>query len=276
MKGDFMRLGGPIFRKYANAEEWVKAVKEKKYHAAYCPVGIDEKEFIIQEYAKAARENHILIAEVGAWSNPLSLDAKTRSEALTKCKKALSLAERIGANCAVNITGSRGEKWDGHDPKNLTEETFDMIVDYVRDIIDTVKPKTACYTLETMPWMYPDSADSYLKLIKAINRKNCAVHFDPVNLISSPQKYYDNAGLIKDFVKKLGKYIKSCHAKDIIMKQDLTTHLEETRPGTGNLDYKVYLSEISKLGKEIPVMLEHLSEEKDYDLAAGFIRRTYA
>ena len=35
----------------------------------------------------AARAADIVIAEVGAWSNPLSPDDETRAEALEKCKK---------------------------------------------------------------------------------------------------------------------------------------------------------------------------------------------
>lgn len=37
----------------------------------------------------------------------------------------------------------------------------------VRQIVDAVKPKRTFYTLETMPWVIPDSPDSYLKLIEA-------------------------------------------------------------------------------------------------------------
>jgi hypothetical protein len=33
-----------------------------------------------------------------------------------------------------------------------------MVVAVVRDIMDAVKPTRAFYTLETMPWMYPDCA----------------------------------------------------------------------------------------------------------------------
>ena len=97
------------------------------------------------------------------------------------------------------------------------------------------------------------------------------MHFDPVNLICSPQKYYTNAEVIKDFCKKLGKYIKSCHAKDIILRENLTTHLDEIRPGLGNLNYRVYITEINRINKDIPVMIEHLKTE-EYSLAADYIR----
>ena len=67
-----------------------------------------------------------------------------------------------------------------------------MIVETIRSIIDAVKPTRTFFTLETMPWAYPDSPDTYLRLFKAIDRKQFAVHLDPVNLVCSPQRYYGN------------------------------------------------------------------------------------
>lgn len=268
-----MRLGGPLFENYATPDQWVEALRQADYRAAFCPVGSNQSDDVIQDYAKAAEEADIIIAEVGAWSNPISPDEKTRRDALSKCQEQLALADKIGARCCVNISGSRGEQWDGHHPDNLTEDTFHLIVETVRNIIDAVKPRRAFYTLETMPWMYPDSADSYLRFIKAIDRKQFAVHFDPVNLICSPQRYYNNGTLIREFVAKLGPHIKSCHAKDIILSEKLTVHLDEIRPGLGNLDYRVFLQELNKLNTDTPLMLEHLKTEEEYKLAGNHIRK---
>ena len=122
-------------------------------------------------------------------------------------------------------------------------------------------------------WMYPDSADAYLSLLKAVDRPAFAVHFDPVNLISSPQRYFRNGDVIRDFVAKLGPHIKSCHAKDILLRDRLTVHLDELRPGHGRLDYRTYLGELAKLGGDLPIMLEHLPHAQDYAAAADHIRR---
>jgi sugar phosphate isomerase/epimerase len=267
-----MRLGGPVFGKYDSADAWVKLVKKAGFHAAYCPIAPDTDSGTIMAYESAAKKADIVIAETGAWSNPISPDGKIRSEALIKCKTQLALADEIGAQCCVNISGSRGAKWDGPDKNDLTAGTFDMIVESVREIIDAVKPKRTFYTLEIMPWMYPDSADAYLRLIKAIDRKAFAVHLDPVNMVCSPQRYFNNSALIKDCFEKLGQYIKSCHAKDIILRNNLTVHLDECRPGTGGLDYVTYLNELNKLKQDVPLMLEHLPSEEEYRLAADYIR----
>lgn len=267
-----VRLGGPVFGKLDNPEAWVAALKSEGYSAAYCPVGPDADESVIKQYEGAARKADIIIAEVGAWSNPISPDEKQRKEALKKCIDALNLAEKIGANCCVNISGSRNaENWAGHHADNLTAPTFDLIVETTRKIIDAVNPRRTFFTLETMQWAYPDSVESYQKLFKAIDRKAFAVHLDPTNLICSPQRYHNTASIIRDAFKKLGKHIKSCHAKDISLSQKATVHLDEVVPGTGNLDYTAYLKELSKL-KDIPLMMEHMKQD-EYPVAAQNIRK---
>ncbi|MCX7598436.1 MAG: sugar phosphate isomerase/epimerase [Armatimonadetes bacterium] len=271
-----MRLGAPLFDDCSTPELWIAALKRKGYSAAYCPVGADAADDVVKDWAEAAREADIVIAEVGAWSNPLSPDQETARAALEYCKRQLDLAERIGATCCVNIAGSRGDVWDGPHSANYTQETFDLIVATVREIIDAVQPRRTYYTLETMPWMYPDSADSYLSLIRAIDRPAFAAHFDPVNIVNSPARWADTGGLIKDFIERLGPWIRSCHAKDVTLATRLTVHIDEVRPGLGALDYSTYLRCLDSLDGDIPLMLEHLATEQDYDEAAAYIRTTAA
>jgi sugar phosphate isomerase/epimerase len=90
-------------------------------------------------------------------------------------------------------------------------------------------------------------------------------------MINSPARYYKNGDFISDCFAKLGPHIRSCHAKDIILRAQLTVHLDECRPGTGGLDYGVYLSELSRLDLNLPVMLEHLPDS-EYAPAADHLR----
>jgi sugar phosphate isomerase/epimerase len=123
-----------------------------------------------------------------------------------------------------------------------------------------------------MPWVFPDSPESYLRLLRAIDRKAFGVHLDPVNLIAGPRLYYDNAALLRKCFETLGPSIKSCHAKDVILAGRLTVHLDETRPGLGGLDYRVFLEGLNRLDPDTPLMLEHLSSEEEYRRGADFIR----
>ena len=271
MSGNLIRLGGPVTGKFSDPSEWVNAAKNLGYSAAYCPVQPGDPVELIRAYREAAKKSNILIAEVGAWSNMLDPNESARKDAVKKNIDALQLADEIGAACCVNISGARGEIWDGPYPGNYSKETFDLIVETVRKIIDQVNPSIAFYTLEPMPYMLPDSPDSCLELIKAVGRRQFGVHLDPVNMISSPQRYFNNSTFLKECFAKLGSHIKSIHAKDIVILPKLTVHLEECRPGLGILDYTVFLQEASKL-KDIPFMLEHLNKQEDYKLAADYIR----
>jgi len=268
-----MRLGGPVFAKHTDPAGWIAEVRKLGYSAAFCPLSADASDDEVRAYEAAAREADVVIAEVGAWSNPIDADDTKRREAIAHNEAQLALADRIGARCCVNVSGSRGTRWAGPHVDNLTDDTFDLVVETVRKIIDAVKPTRAFYTLETMPWMVPDTPDSYVRLIDAIDRERFAAHFDPVNLISSPQRYFYNADLIRECFAKLGPKIKSCHAKDILLADKLTVHLDEVCPGDGGLDYGVFLAELDRLDADTPLMLEHMKAPEDYARGAAHIRR---
>jgi sugar phosphate isomerase/epimerase len=271
-----MRLGGPLHTDVSTPGRWIEALREQRYRAAYCPLLATASERDIAAYARAAADADIVIAEVGAWSNPLSPDPVERAAAIDKCKTQLTLAERIGARCCVNIAGSRGAHWDGPHPENLSTQTFDMIVETTRAIIDAVKPERTFFTLETMPWIFPDSVESYARLITAIDRPRFGVHLDPVNLVNCPHRFYDTAGLARACVAQLGPHIKSVHVKDIVLHPTLMVHLDEVRPGLGSFDHATLLRALDPLDADLPVMLEHLPDADAYALAAAHLRMTAA
>jgi sugar phosphate isomerase/epimerase len=267
-----VRLGAPLPRTWDSPAGWIAALRRRGFRTAYWPLDDEADADVVAAYADAAAAADIVIAEIGAWSNPLSPDDATRARALERCKTRLELADRVGARCCVNIAGTRAQEWDGPHPENLSRETFALIVDTVRDIIDSVRPRRTFYSLEPMPWSPPDSPDSYLELLRAVDRPRFGVHLDPVNLINSPAKYYNNAGLLHECFAKLGPHIKSCHAKDITLANELTVHLSEVRPGLGALDYRVLLTEMDRLDRDTPLLVEHLSSDAEYAAAIAHIR----
>lgn len=267
-----MRLGGVVFGKFEHPEQWAKAARNSGYGAVYFPVDHTADQKVIDGYAQAAKATDLVIAEVGVWNNTLDSDPAKREANINRCIRQLELADYVGARCCVNIAGSHSRQWDGPHKDNLTPKTFDEIVAITQRIIDAVRPKRSAYSLEPMPFIYPDTADNYLALIHAIDRTGFAAHLDPVNIISSPQKYFASGDVIREWFDKLGPHIRSCHAKDIILSGKLTVHLDECRPGTGGLDYKAYLERLNELDKDTPLMLEHMTEPEDYELAAKHLR----
>jgi sugar phosphate isomerase/epimerase len=271
-----MRLGGPVFEKTDDPQAWAAAVKALGYRAAYCPVEADADDATVAAYARAAATADVVIAEVGAWSNSIASDEADRRASLDRCIRQLGLAERIGARCCVNIAGSRGPVWHGPHSDDVADATFDLIVETVREIIDAVRPSRTYYTLEMMQWTLPDSAESYLALIDAVDRERFGVHLDPVNLVNCPRRYFDTTSLLTDTIRALGPHVRSCHAKDVILGESAIVHLDEIRPGLGKLDYATYLRELDRLDANTPLMMEHLPDADEYAAAAQYIRAVAA
>ena len=128
-------------------------------------------------------------------------------------------------------------------------------------------------SFEIMPFSFLDSASEYIRFLKALDRKEAAVHFDPVNCINCPRLFYDNAAFVIDEFRILGDKIVSMHLKDIDIRHDPpSVMLDEVRIGTGGMDYVSLLKQIDKLHPDLPVMLEHLPDEETYDAAAKAVR----
>lgn len=267
-----MRFGAPL-PPFKSPKEWVSLNNALGYNAAYAPVDENAEASLIDEYVAAARENDIVIAEVGAWSNIIAEDKAVKNAAIELNIRRLALAEQLGARCCVNISGSKGKRWDAADAGNYKAATYEEIVKTVQYIIDQVKPQKTFYTLEAMQWAFPDSVACYEALLHDIDRPGFAVHLDPVNLVTSPDKYYNTGELVGFAFARLGAKIRSCHAKDVLLAPDYLVHLTEVPMGQGGFDYDAYLTQLSHY-PEVPLMLEHLGSQLEYVEAADCVRKT--
>jgi sugar phosphate isomerase/epimerase len=264
-----LRLGGPIFLKSDDPDELAREHRRLHYSSAYVPTVNLADTDKINAIRKAFAAQNVIIAEVGAWVNMLDQDPEKRRKNMAYVTDRLALAEAVGALTCVNIGGSYNPThWDGPDARDLSNEYFDATVENCRKVIDAVKPKRSKFALEMMGWGLPDGPDSYLKFIKAIDRPAFGAHIDMANLINSPARYYANTALMNETFRKLGRWIVSSHAKDIVGKDG---HFGETMPGRGGLDYGTYLRNVTALPQEVPLLLEHLRTSEEYDEARQYV-----
>ena len=260
-----IRLGGPAFADTKDPEALAQAHRKLGYSAAYCPNLSLNDSAQIRAYAEAFARHDVVIAEVGRWVNLLDADPEKRRLNLQVVTDGLALAQEIGARCCVDIAGSFStDSWFGPHHENLSQKHFDASVENARKIIDAVKPTRTTFCYEVMGWSWPDSPDHYLKMIKAVDRKAFSVHLDPCNLVNSPEHFYQNTQLLNECFDKLGKWIASCHAKDLTWDVEMNVHFREVAPGKGSLDYLTYLRRLCQLPQNPPLMLEHLRTAEDY------------
>ncbi|MCB9992476.1 MAG: sugar phosphate isomerase/epimerase [Hyphomicrobiaceae bacterium] len=247
--------------------EFAKAHKRFGYGAAYCPPVDLNDAARLRAIEQAFAAENVKIAELGIWKNITAVEPEVRQSHQARAIECLAIADEVDAGCAVTYIGTYEPNSDyAPHPKNLSAEAFDLAVVTVRRIIDSVKPKRAKFALEMMQYALPDSVDCYLDLIRAVDRPAFAAHVDPVNLIMTPRTYYNTTGLLNEIFSKLGNFIVSCHAKDITLYHQAALHLDEVMIGDGPMDYAAFLREIERLGRDVPLMLEHL-EHADYGIA---------
>jgi len=269
-----IRLGGPIFLKSDDPRELAREHRRLGYSAAYCPPAKADDTARVGEIEKAFAAENVVIAEVGAWVNMLDPDTEKRTKNLHYVVERLALAEAVGARCCPDIAGSYNPTvWYGPNPKNLSQEFFDATVENCRRVIDEVKPRRTKFTIEMMGWSLPDGPDAYLELLRAVDRSGFAVHMDVCNGINSPAKFYRSGEFISECFRKLGPWIASCHAKDLQWIPEMNVHFVELVPGRGEVDYRAYLSELSRLPVDAPLMLEHLKTAEEYDEGKRYIRK---
>ena len=273
--GTRVRLGGPVFLRSEDPGELAREHRRLGYSAAYCPNAAVGDAARIQAIQKAFASENVVIAEVGAWKNMLDPDAAKRKANVDYVTERCALAEAVGARCCVDIAGSfNPDVWYGMHPKNLSKEFFDATVENCRRVIDAVKPKRTRFTIEMMPWNLPDGPDAYVDLVRAVSRDAFAVHLDVCNVVNSPRRFYDTGDVIRECFRKLGRWITSCHAKDLQWTPEYNVHFLEVVPGRGVLDYRTYLAELAKLPVDAPLMLEHLKNAAEYDEGRAYIRKT--
>ncbi len=288
-----IRFGGPILNPRARAagageshgaatddpRELARAHRAKGYTAAYAPRLTLKDTAGIRAVREAFAAEDVTIAEVGFWENLVDTESATRQQHRQSMTEALALAEELGAVCAVDIFGSycHGNGNSRHVAANFSAEAFEEAVTMARHFIDTVKPKRSYFTYEIFPFSVVDSPEAIAQLIAAVDRPQFGVHLDLVNLINSPRAYWQSGAIMRECVKLFGDRIVAAHAKDIKLKEPaISVILEEVLAGEGALDIAAFVRELHQLPQAVPLMLEHLKSDSEYDRAAAHYRRVAA
>ena len=134
-----MRLGVSTSFDTSSAEKWIQDHKTLGCRTVVFPLSCNDDKNKIKEFASAAKENDLTIAEVGIWRNTLSADLMEREKYMKYAIGQLQLADEIGAACCVNVAGTpHGERWDGGYRNNFDAKTRKDIISMVREIIDEV------------------------------------------------------------------------------------------------------------------------------------------
>jgi sugar phosphate isomerase/epimerase len=272
-----MRLGSYVFSEAGDVEGYVREHTKKGLRAAYCPdwLNSDTNAADCAQFKALLAKNDIVLAEVGAWKNVLSPNPADAKQAFDHVVRRLQTADELGACCAVDILGSYSTRsWDGPCYDDYGEDFFDQAVEVWRKVLDLVKPAHTKMTFEIMPQSFLDSAEEYMRFLKALDRSAAGIHMDITNCITNPRLLREHKNYFTDAFKLFGPNVLSIHIKDMDFNPaQYTVCLDEVLMGRGKVDIVHVLQVIDATqSRDTPVMLEHLETEADYDAAMSALR----
>ena len=268
-----MRIGLATPLSHESPKHWAKQLKELGCRCVSFHLNCNDDKGKVNAYLDAAKENDLVIAEVGIWNNMLDADTEKRKAAIDYAIRQIIFADEIGAVCTVNIAGTpHGPRWDGGYRDNFSKETFDMTVETIQYILKQANPVKTHFSIESMPWMIPSGPKEYLELIGRVNHPQFTAHLDIVNMITSPRRFFFNDEFLRECFSLLRGKICSCHLKDIRLKEEFTFQLEECAVGDGKLDLELFRQLCNEENPEMPVIIEHLRTDEEYRNSLAYVR----
>ena len=165
--------------------------------------------------------------------------AATRAERVEQTKQIAQFAAWLGAPGIGVHVGFISEDWESPE--------FAGTVDTVAEVADYCSERDLTVNLETGQ----ETADTLLRVLETVDRPNLSVNFDPANMILY------GSGEPLEALRKVGRYVKSCHCKDATWSdRPGETWGLEVPLGKGDVGIPAFIATLKDLGYSAPLTIE--------------------
>ena len=164
----------------------------------------------------------------------------TREARLQEAREIADFAKLLG----VEAIGSH----IGFVPHDVDSDEYKGMVEAIQAYCDYLKKNGQRLHLETGQ----EKAENLLAFLETVNRDNIFINFDPANLI-----LYGMGNPIES-LKKVGKYVRSCHCKDATATTG-TPGVDwgcEVPFGQGQVNAELYIKTLKEIGYTGPLTIE--------------------
>ena len=176
----------------------------------------------------------------------------TWPENLANFKENISVAKELGLKLITFHAGFL--------PHEASDPAFAKLMDRIRQIGELFGEHGLDLGFETGQ----ETADTLKDFLDQLGLPNVGVNFDPANMI-----LYDKGDPI-DALKTLAPYLKQCHIKDANRTTQPGEWGEEVQTGTGQVDWKAFLSALDGLGYDDVFAIEReAGEQRVEDILAA-------
>lgn len=180
--------------------------------------------------------------------------AATRAERLQNTKSIADFASWLDAPGIGIHVGFVSEDWDSPE--------FAEVVNVIGEVADYCAERGLTVNLETGQ----ETAGTLLHVLDTAKKPNLGVNFDPANMILY------GSGEPLEALRKVGKYVKSCHCKDATWSSKPGVEWGVEVPlGQGDVNIEKFVTILNELGYTGPLTIEReiSGERQTTDIKAG-------
>ena len=212
-------------------------------------------------------ERKINMAAVSGTFNMIHPDVRERQDGLRRLREIASVCQRLGTSVITLCTGTRDlqSMWRPHPDNNLPEAWKDL-TDVTREALKIAADNDVVLAFEPEVSNTIDSAIKARRLLDEMQSPHLKVIMDPANIFHKGELPRMRE-MINGAFELLGDDIAIGHAKDL----DRDGAAGHIAAGKGLLDYRQYLSLMSKVGFDVSLILHGLSEA-EVDGCVAFLR----
>ena len=216
---------------------------------------------------KEMNARKITMSAVSGTYNMIHPDLEQRQDGLRKLRGLASACDRLGTSVITLCTGTRDPEymWRRH-PDNDSPEAWEDLVAAMRQAVQIAETYKVTLALEPEVSNVVDSAQKARRLLDQMGSPCLKIVMDGANIFHTGELPRMRDMLDEAFAL-LGKDVAIAHAKDL----DHDGEAGNIAAGTGLLDYDHYLSLLSTLGTDVPLILHGLSETQ-VDGCVAFLR----
>ena len=241
---------------------------------------------ITKEKAKSVRDvfrdHNLPVCCVSGYTNIVHPDLGERERRIGYLKEMIHHARDLGSPYVISETGTYNTEsdWAPH-AKNRTEEGFETCRKVIADLAQTAYDHGAVFLLETYVNNVVGSVEETVRMFAQVDHPGLGLLMDPTNYFED-HNIDSMDRILNQVFDTLTDKIIIAHAKDVkrsgsdksekhadIGDDDaMESHtfrgvgeIELPAPGLGTLNYELYLKRLGEKHPNIPVIVEHLSED---------------
>lgn len=160
----------------------------------------------------------------------------------------------------VTWSASYSPRFDGTEPRNHTPEAVAQLHRAIREVVlPILEPIDGCVAFEPYFPHVVGTLELAREVLAPFPANRVGLLLDPPNFIT-PALYPKREEEMRRLFRELGERIHLAHFKDMKLNPAGST-VDLPGPGGGEMNYPLLISEIRKLNRPLPCIIEHIKAE---------------